>query len=108
MLWENLREEEFAGAVRESKGLCILPVGCVEKHGQHMPLGTDVHHAAAVAKLAAEKEPCVVFPAMYFGEKTGAGEFDGTIIFSAELRLRILTESCREIAQSRTFSIQWK
>ncbi len=100
MLWEQLREEEFADAVRESKGLCILPVGCVEKHGQHMPLGTDVMHAAAVAKLAAEKEPCVVFPAMYFGEKTGAGEFNGTIIFSAELRLRILTESCREIARN--------
>lgn len=34
---------------------------------------------------------------MYFGEKTGSGEFAGTVIFSPELRLRILKETCSEI-----------
>ena len=41
MLWENLREEEFKDAIKKSGGLCILPVGCLEKHGQHLPVGTD-------------------------------------------------------------------
>ena len=97
MLWENLREEEFEEAIKESKGLCILPVGCLEKHGQHLPVGTDVIHITEIAKLAAEKEPVMVFPTMYFGEKTGAGEFLGTVIFSPELRLQILKETCNEI-----------
>ena len=100
MLWENLREEEFKSAVKESNGLCILPIGCVEKHGQHLPLGTDVIWAGELARISAEKEPAVVFPTMYFGEKTGAGEFNGTIIFSAKLRFDILTETCDEIARN--------
>ena len=100
MLWENLREEEFKDAIKESKGLCILPIGCIEKHGQHLPLGTDAIWIRSLAKLAAEKEPAVVFPTMYFGEKTGAGEFDGTVIFSAKLRFDILTETCDEIGRN--------
>ncbi len=97
MIWENLREEEFKDAIKDSKGLCILPIGCLEKHGQHLPVGTDVIHITEIARLASEKEKAVVFPTMYFGEKTGAGEFLGTVIFSPELRLKILQETCREI-----------
>ncbi|MBO4898202.1 MAG: creatininase family protein [Clostridia bacterium] len=97
MLWENLREEEFKEAVKVSKGLCILPLGCLEKHGQHLPVGTDVIHITGIAALAAEKEAACIFPSMYFGEKTGAGEFAGTVIFSPELRLQILKETCSEI-----------
>jgi len=100
MLWENLREEEFKEAIEKSNGVCILPIGCLEKHGQHMPVGTDVIQAAEFARIAAEKEDAVVFPAMYFGEKTGSGEFAGTIMFSAKLRFDILTETCREIARN--------
>ena len=97
MIWEYLREEEFDAAVEASKGVCVVPVGCIEKHGQHLPLGTDVLHSTAIVRQAAEKEPVCVFPTMYFGEKTGAGEFKGTVIFSPELRLQILKETCREI-----------
>ena len=100
MLWENLREEEFENAIRESGGVCILPVGCLEKHGQHLPVGTDVIHITEIARLAAEKETACVFPSIYFGEKTGAGEFKGTVIFSAELRQQLLKETCREIARN--------
>jgi len=100
MIWEHLRQEEFQDAVKEAKGLCVVPIGCVEKHGQHLPLGTDVLHITEIARRAAKEEPAVVFPTLFFGEKTGAGEFDGTIIFSAELRLKILQECCREIARN--------
>lgn len=97
MLWENLREEEFKKVIEDSKGLCILPIGCLEKHGQHLPVGTDVIHITEIAKRATEAETACVFPTMYFGEKTGAGEFLGTVIFSPELRLQILKETCSEI-----------
>lgn len=100
MLWENLREEEFESAISLSGGVCIVPVGCLEKHGQHLPVGTDVIHITEIAKRAAEKEPVCIFPSLYFGEKTGAGNFYGTVIFSAELRLQILKETCSEIARN--------
>jgi len=100
MLWENLREEEFEGAIEESKGVCVIPIGCVEAHGQHLPLGCDVMHAREYARRAAEVEPVCVFPPIYFGEKSGAGEFRGTIIFPQRLIMDILDQCCHEIARN--------
>ena len=97
MIWEHLREEEFREAIEASCGVCVVPVGCMEKHGQHLPVGTDSILATEIVRRAAEREPVCVFPTMHFGEKTGAGEFAGTVIFSSELRLKMLEETCREI-----------
>lgn len=54
MIWEYLREEEFKKAVEKSLGVCVVPVGCIEKHGQHLPLGTDVIHETEVARRATD------------------------------------------------------
>ena len=97
MLWENLRCEEFEAAVKISKGVCVVPIGCLEKHGPHSPLGTDTIVATGMTVKAAELEPVVVFPTMYFGDKSGAGEFPGTVIFSWETRWHIFRETCNEI-----------
>ena len=97
MIWENLREEQFRDAVKASNGLCVVPIGCLEKHGPHSPLGTDTIIATGTCVEAAEKEPAVVFPTMFFGDKTGAGEFAGTVIFSLETRWHIFRETCNEI-----------
>ena len=97
MLWEYLREEQFADAIEASKGLCVVPIGCLEKHGPHAPLGTDTIIASETARRAAEIEPAVVFPTMYFGDKSGAGEFKGTVIFSLETRWHIFRETCNAI-----------
>ncbi len=100
MRWEHLREEEFDKAIEKSKGVCVLPIGCLEKHGQHLPVGTDSILATQIVRKAAEREEVCVFPTMHFGEKTGAGEFKGTVIFSLELRQKILEETCSEIARN--------
>ncbi|MBE6955985.1 MAG: creatininase family protein [Ruminococcaceae bacterium] len=97
MVWEYLRSEEFKAAVDRAQGVCAVPIGCLEKHGPHAPLGTDTIQAERITRLAAEKEPVVVFPTMYFGEKCGAGEFPGTVIFSLETRWHIFRETCAEI-----------
>lgn len=100
MNWENLREEEFKEAIKISGGVCVLPVGCIEKHGQHLPVGTDTILATEIVKRAAEREEVCVFPTIPFGEKTGAGEFCGTIILSENLRQNLLSELCDEIGRN--------
>lgn len=35
MLWENLISNDFPEAVKQSKGLCVVPVGCLEKQQRH-------------------------------------------------------------------------
>ena len=100
MLWTEIQSGQFEKAVERARGVCVMVVGCVEHHGKHLPLGQDVIHTAGVVELAAQKEPVVIFPHMYFGEKQGAGEFKGTIIFSTRLMLDILKESCAEMARN--------
>lgn len=100
MLWTELRSEEFNAAVEKCKGVCVIPIGCVEAHSIHLPLGCDTIKGMEFCRRASEIEPVCVFPAMYFGEKSGAGEFPGTIIFPTTLIWQILEQSCYEIARN--------
>ncbi|MFA7049393.1 MAG: creatininase family protein, partial [Bacteroidales bacterium] len=59
--WEELTSGDFVKATELSQGLCIIPMGVVEKHGQHLPLGTDVFIARELSLLAARTEYAVVF-----------------------------------------------
>ncbi len=100
MLWENLREEEFEGAIKSSAGVCVVPVGCLEMHGQHLPVGTDTQTCFHIAREAAKIESVVVFPGLYFGSVPGLNMWKGAIDLSLELRLRMLDELCSEIARN--------
>ena len=100
MLWENLREEEFDAAIETAGKVCVVPIGCLEMHGQHLPVGTDAQTAYYVAKKAAELEDVCVFPPLYFGDVSGLTMWRGAIIFSLELLQRMLTELCDEIARN--------
>ena len=100
MEWQDLREEEFEPAVKTAGGVCVVPIGCVEKHGQHLPVGTDIQTCNYVAIEAAKIEPVVVFPPMYFGDVSGHTTARGGIMLSAELLLGLLTETASEIARN--------
>jgi len=100
MKWAELTAPEFARAVRRSKGVCVVPVGVVEKHGDHLPLGTDYLYGQALAQRAAEIEPAVVFPPYYFGQIPEAKHQPGTVALSARLMVDLLGEVCAEIARN--------
>jgi creatinine amidohydrolase len=40
--WEELSGPDFVQAIHQSQGVCVLPFGIIEKHGPHLPLGTDL------------------------------------------------------------------
>ena len=52
---EELTAPDFIKAVEKSSKTCILPIGVFEKHGPHLPLGTDLYAAREFAIRAAEK-----------------------------------------------------
>src|SRR5882762_9881444 len=60
--WEELTAAEFRDAIQLSKGTCLLPFGILEKHGPHLPLGTDLLNVRHASLQAAEREFAVVFP----------------------------------------------
>ncbi|MGQ9513716.1 MAG: creatininase family protein [Thermoproteota archaeon] len=100
MRWEELTWVDFPKAVKSSKGVCILTLGVLEKHGNHLPLGTDVLNVHKLACLAAEKESAVVFPQYYFGQIYEAQHMQGTIAIKPQLMLELLENVCDEIGRN--------
>ena len=107
--WEKLTSCEFDEAIEKSKGLCIFPIGCLERHADHLAVGCDSIQAELIAEKAAEKEYAVVFPTAYWlGNVMGAHNLKGDtldtpfkkrgyIALSPELLLNTMEELCREI-----------
>ena len=99
MQWEELTAPEFEKAVKET-GVCVLAAGCLEKHFDHLPLGTDFLIGHKTCCLAEEKEPAVVFPPYHFGQIHEARCFPGTVAIDPVLTLQILMNVCDEIGRN--------
>ena len=99
MQWENLTSPEFAQAVKET-GVCIIAMGVLERHSEHLPLGTDMLNGHKLACLAAEREPAVVFPPFYFGQIYEARCFPGAFTLEPKLLLGLLEGVLDEIGRN--------
>ena len=100
MKWAELREEEFEGAIKETEGVCVIPIGCVEMHGEHLPVGTDAYEAEAIASLASTLEPMCVFPTMPFGNIPWLVNRRGTVRLEPSLMNALLENLCTEISRA--------
>ena len=98
--WEELTAPLFVQAVERAGGVAIIPMGILEKHGPHLPLGSDIMQARAVALRAAEQEYAVVFPTYYFGQIFEARHQPGTVAYSAPLIWSVLEETVAELARN--------
>jgi creatinine amidohydrolase len=98
--WEELTAAEFRSAIELSKGTCLLPFGILEKHGPHLPLGTDLLKVRYEVLHAAEQEYAVVFPEYYFGQILEARHEPGTVAYSSHLQLELLQETTDEMARN--------
>ncbi len=98
--WEELTGPDFIEAIKRSQGTCILPFGILEKHGPHMPIGSDLLNARYAALHAAEQQYAVVFPEYYFGQIAEARHEPGTIAYSRDLQLTLLQATTDEMARN--------
>jgi len=98
--WEELTSDDFRSAIQRSEGTCLLPFGIMEKHGPHLPLGTDLMNARYVALAAVQTDFAVVFPEYYFGQIFEAKHEPGTIAYSTSLQLQLLQETTDEMARN--------
>ena len=78
MSWPALR------ALSAERLIAILPLGAIEAHGPHLPLGTDVVIADAMARAGAERLAArgfevVLLPVMTMAAAPFASAFAGTI-----------------------------
>ena len=83
MRLEELTSEEFAAIVREDP-VVILPVGALEEHGRHLPLGADMMQPLHVLEELARRTGAYVAPPIPYGVCTTTRPFPGTVRVSVE------------------------
>lgn len=98
--WEELTASEWDRAMMKSDSTCILPLGILEKHGPHAPMGSDMIVARTLALEAAGREYAVVFPEFYFGQIYEAKHLGGTFALPSGLVWDILKATVDEIGRN--------
>ena len=100
--WLYHTSETFPKLVEESKGVCVIPMGCVEKHGLHLPLGTDCFEATETVYLASQIETACVFPDFIFGDVPEAYPSmpAGTITLPVDTEMLLLEQLCEQISRN--------
>jgi creatinine amidohydrolase len=98
--WEELTGPDFISAIHQAQGVCILPFGIIEKHGPHLPLGTDLIDVRYAVEHGTQQEYAVIFPAYYFGQIAEARQQPGTVSYSMHIQLDLLQETTDEMARN--------
>lgn len=100
MRWEELTGDRFAEAVKECDGVCLIALSVIERHGHHLPLGTDMYIGREILTRAAALEPAIVFPDYVFTQIPEVRHRAGTISIDPDLMIRLLDNVCREVARN--------
>lgn len=101
--WLYNTSETLQGLCKASNGVCVIPMGCVEKHGLHLPLGQDIIQASHLAYMASQLETVCVFPDFIFGDCPGKVPYSapyGNIALPLEMQMALLEQLCIQISDN--------
>ena len=106
--WIYRTSHNFASLREKSKNVCVIPMGCVEKHGLHLALGCDVLMANNVAYEASQIETFCVFPDFTFGdlpcgapiEVDGGTMSEGNITIPVQMQMDLIETLCEQISRN--------
>lgn len=98
--WDELTATDWPAALERSAYTCILPIGVLEKHGPHVPIGSDLIHVREWARRATTREYAVVFPDYFYGQINEAKHQPGTFALPSRLVWDMLETTCDEIARN--------
>ena len=104
-VWMNqLSWVDYAARVQREQPVIFLPVGALEQHGPHLPLGTDAMLSTAVAADTAALVSGLVAPALSYGYKSqpkcgGGQHFCGTTSVDAATLIGSVRDAVREFAR---------
>lgn len=73
--------------------MVIIPIGALEQHGNHLPIGTDFINGVERAKLLAQERDVLVAPILLAGQSPYHMGFAGTITLSAETIIKVHLEA---------------
>lgn len=72
----------------------VIPVGSLENHGKHMPLGTDTMIPDKIAELLNERSDLLIAPTINYGATDDLAGFPGTVSLGVEGLIVLLRTVC--------------
>jgi len=83
-------------AARE-KAIVLFPVGVIEEHGPHLPLGVDVYRSYIIAKmrtaqLKKKRIQSLIAPPFYWGMNNGTASFPGSFTVREETMVNLILD----------------
>ncbi len=102
---ELMSWQDFERSVRQNK-VVILPVGALEQHGPHLPLGTDTMVVNEIANRAAKRTKSILAPSITYGFKpqpgsSGGNWFSGTLSLDGSTLTSLVRDIVRELLRHR-------
>ncbi|MES2371571.1 MAG: creatininase family protein [Bacteroidota bacterium] len=98
--WDEITAADWNNALAKSNKTCILPIGILEKHGPHVPMGSDLIRVREYAARATQKEYAVVFPDYFYGQINEAKHQPGVFALPERVVWDMLENTCDEIARN--------
>ncbi len=96
--WADLTMPGIEALAQQTQTV-ILPLGSLEEHGPHLPLGTDTFHALEVARRVARVRAVVVAPPLFYGMCRSTREHSGTVSISGDALRALLLDVGREFCR---------
>jgi creatinine amidohydrolase len=88
---ELLRPHEIQAAL-DDMSTVYIPLGSIEWHCEHLPVGLDALTAHGVCLKAALDGGGLVYPPLYFGTGGGHSDYPWTVMMAEETEIRALLE----------------
>ena len=77
----------------------LIPIGSLENHGKHMPLGTDTMIPDKIAELLDQRSDLLIAPTINYGATDDLVGFPGTISLGVEGLIHLLRTICDQFYQ---------
>lgn len=95
---------DYYQRVRSRNPVVMLPVGSLEQHGPHTPLGTDTMIPTAISAAVAERIDAMVAPPIAYGYKSqartgGGNHFAGTTSLDGRTLIHLSRDIIKEFAR---------
>jgi creatinine amidohydrolase len=96
-VWLQENKWEDIEVYLQTNKTIIVPVGSVEQHGKHLPLGTDSFVAIKVAEEAGKRTETLVAPPNWTGWAPHHMAYPGTITLRPETLTNLIYDVCKSL-----------
>ncbi|MGV9197568.1 MAG: creatininase family protein [Promethearchaeia archaeon] len=80
----NATWKEFQAMAEKDNSIVLIPIGCIEEHGPHLPINTDGIIAEKMCEQVAKETEIILAPTVLFGVSRTTQGFPGTLEFRIE------------------------